>query len=128
MGTGRAHAVPSGPCHDSQVEEQDKAAQELNKARATRPTAEEFKRFLATGWGVPEDVNTTAVAGAPFAAERRARLSAMFPGARIVIPAGDLKVPSNDTAYRFRPHSDFPYLTGLGVDFEPGAVLVMTPF
>ena len=105
----------------------DKAAKELNKARATRPTAEEFKKFLATGWGEPDDVNTTAVAAAPFAAARRARLSAMFPGVQIVIPAGELKVRSNDTDYRFRPHSDFAYLTGLGVDFEPGAVLVMSP-
>jgi Xaa-Pro aminopeptidase len=109
------------------MNEQDKAAQELNKARTTRPTAEEFKRFLATGWGEADDVKTTAVAGAPFAAERRARLSAKFPGVRIVVPAGELKVRSNDTDYRFRPHSDFAYLTGLGVDFEPGAVLVMTP-
>jgi len=115
------------PCHDSQVEKTDKATDELNKARATRPTAEEFKRFLATGWGKPEDVRTTAVAGAPFASSRRARLSAQFPGVRIVVPAGELKVRSNDTDYRFRPHSDFAYLTGLGVDFEPGAVLVMTP-
>ena len=105
----------------------DNDAQELNKARTTRPTAEEFKRFLASGWAEPEDVKTTAVAGAPFAASRRARLSAQFPGVRIVVPAGDLKVRSNDTDYRFRPHSDFAYLTGLGLDFEPRAVLVMTP-
>ncbi len=109
------------------MEDTDKATQENNKARTTRPTSEEFKKFLTTGWAEPEDVNTTAVAGAPFAASRRARLSAMFPGVRIVVPAGELKVRSNDTDYRFRPHSDFAYLTGLGVDFEPGAVLVMTP-
>jgi len=109
------------------VEDTDKATQDLNKARATRPTAEEFKKFLATGWGEPEDVKTTAIAGAPFASARRATLSAEFPGVRIVVPAGELKVRSNDTDYRFRPHSDFAYLTGLGVDFEPGAVLVMTP-
>ena len=105
------------------MEDTDKATQDNNKARTTRPTAEEFKRFLAAGWGEAEDVNTTAVAAAPFAASRRARLSAQFPGVRIVVPAGEQKVRSNDTDYRFRPHSDFAYLTGLGVDFEPGAVL-----
>lgn len=109
------------------METTDKKTEELNKARATRPTAEEFKKFLASGWAAPEDVKTTAVAGAPFASSRRARLSAQFPGVRIVVPAGELKVRSNDTDYRFRPHSDFAYLTGLGLDFEPGAVLVMTP-
>jgi Xaa-Pro aminopeptidase len=46
---------------------------------------------------------------------------------RIVAPAGEYKVRSNDTDYRFRPTSDFAYLTGLGADFEPGAVLVMEP-
>ena len=61
------------------------------------------------------------------AAERRARLSALFPGVRIVAPAGDLKPRANDTDYRFRPLSDFAYLTGLGADYEPGAVLVMEP-
>ena len=109
------------------MEDTDKATQELNKARTTRPNAEEFKAFLASGWGEPDDVKTTLVAAAPFAAARRARLSEQLPGVRIVVPAGDLKVRSNDTDYRFRPTSDFAYLTGLGADFEPGAVLVMTP-
>ena len=98
-----------------------------NEARSTRPSSEEFKRFIATGWAEPDDVRTTASAAAPFAAERRARLSALFPGVRIVAPAGDFKVRSNDTDYRFRPFSDFAYLTGLGADFEPGAVLVLEP-
>lgn len=119
--------VPPSACDHIQVEDTDKATQELNKARTTRPNAEEFKRFLASGWGEQDDVNTTLVAAAPFAAARRARLSEQFPGVRIVVPAGDLKVRSNDTDYRFRPTSDFAYLTGLGADFEPGAVLVMTP-
>jgi Xaa-Pro aminopeptidase len=44
-----------------------------------------------------------------------------------VIPAGGLKVRSNDTDYRFRPHSAFAHLTGLGTDREPDAVLVLEP-
>lgn len=98
-----------------------------NEARSTRPSSEEFKRFISTGWAEPDDVMTTATAAAPYAAERRRRLSGRFPGVRIVAPAGDYKVRSNDTDYRFRPNSDFAYLTGLGADFEPGAVLVMEP-
>jgi Xaa-Pro aminopeptidase len=44
-----------------------------------------------------------------------------------VIPAGALRTRSNDTDYRFRPHSAFAHLTGLGTDREPEAVLVMEP-
>ena len=51
----------------------------------------------------------------------------MFPGERLVIPAGGLKIRSNDTDYRFRPHSAFAHLTGLGTDREPDAVLVLEP-
>ena len=82
--------VPARPCHDSRVDNTDKAPAELNKARTTRPSTDEFKRFLASGWG-EADVAATAIAAAPYAAERRRRLSAMFPGVRIVAPAGDLK-------------------------------------
>jgi len=46
---------------------------------------------------------------------------------RLVIPAGSLKTRSNDTDYRFRPHSAFAHLTGLGTDHEPDAVLVLHP-
>ena len=43
------------------------------------------------------------------------------------MPAGTLRVRSNDTDYRFRPHSAFSHLTGLGTDQEPDAVLVLEP-
>jgi len=105
----------------------DETPKQKNEARSTRPASEEFKAFIASGWAEPSDVATTLVAAAPYAAERRRRLSERFPGVRIVAPAGDLKPRANDTDYRFRPHSDFAYLTGLGADFEPGAVLVMEP-
>ncbi len=54
-------------------------------------------------------------------------MSAAYEGQRLVIPAGGLKVRSNDCDYVFRPHSAFAYLTGLGADREPDAVLVMEP-
>ncbi len=127
MNLARSCQVPPRPCHDSRVEDTDKATQANNKARTTRPTSEEFKKFLGTGWAEPDDVRTTRAAAAPYAADRRERLSALFTGKRLVIPAGELKVRSNDTDYRYRPDSDFAYLTGLGADQEPGAVLVMEP-
>ncbi|HET9451692.1 MAG TPA: aminopeptidase P family protein [Aggregicoccus sp.] len=58
-----------------------------------------------------------------FAARRRA-LSKLFPGETLVIPTGHEKVRSNDTYYRFRPGTDFYYLTG---NVEPDCVLVMQP-
>ncbi|SEJ19365.1 aminopeptidase P family protein [Demequina mangrovi] len=100
---------------------------ETNKARTTRPATQEFKDFMGQHWAPHEDVEVTRIAAAPYAAERRARLSAMFPGQRIVVPAGTLKTRANDTDYRFRPSSDFTYLTGLGLDHEPGALLIFEP-
>ncbi|PYI37777.1 Xaa-Pro aminopeptidase [Arthrobacter psychrolactophilus] len=64
---------------------------------------------------------------ADHAARRRRAISEQFKSERLVIPAGPLKVRSNDCDYRFRPHSGFAHLTGLGVDHEPDAVLVMDP-
>ncbi|WNG18292.1 aminopeptidase P family protein [Cystobacter fuscus] len=58
-----------------------------------------------------------------FLARRRA-LSKLFPGETLVIPTGHEKVRANDTHYRFRPGSDFYYLTG---NLEPDCVLVMEP-
>lgn len=64
---------------------------------------------------------------ADYAARRRRTISDRFPGERLIIPAGPLKVRSNDTDYRFRPHSAFAHLTGLGLDHEPDAVLILEP-
>jgi Xaa-Pro aminopeptidase len=55
---------------------------------------------------------------------RRRALSALFPGETLVIPTGEEKVRSNDTVYRFRPGSDFYYLTG---NVEPDCVLMLQP-
>ncbi len=62
--------------------------------------------------------------GAPYAAHRRAQVSARFPGELIVVPAGQQVPRANDTDYAFRAHSSFTWLTGETVE---GAVLVMTP-
>ena len=60
---------------------------------------------------------------APYAETRREAVSRAFPGERVVVPAGSLKVRSNDCDYVFRPHSAFSHLTGLGADREPDATL-----
>jgi len=95
--------------------------------RSQRPTSDVFKTFMASAWAPDTSPLPAEDPAASFAATRRAALSAQFPGERLVVPAGPAKVRSNDTDYRFRPHSAFAHLTGLGVDHEPDAVLVLEP-
>ncbi|PFG42375.1 Xaa-Pro aminopeptidase [Isoptericola jiangsuensis] len=95
--------------------------------RSQRPDSQAFKDFITSGWGPRADLGVTPGRAVPFTASRRARLSAAFAGTRLVLPAGPLKQRSNDTDYRFRPHSAFAHLTGFGTDQEPDAVLVLHP-
>jgi Xaa-Pro aminopeptidase len=91
------------------------------------PFSDAFRKFIVEGWAPsPKELPEQLAAAVP-AQQRRERVSAQFPGERLVIPAGGLKVRSNDTDYRFRPHSAFAHLTGLGTDREPDAVLVLEP-
>ena len=92
-----------------------------------RPSSPAFRAFIAAGWEPRPTDLPARLDSAPYAAARRAALSAQFPGERLVIPAGVLRVRSNDTDHRFRPHSAFAHLTGLGTDREPDAVLVLEP-
>ena len=95
--------------------------------RSTTPASTAFSDFVSTNWADREEVDPSAREQAPFAADRRRRLSALHVGTRLVIPAGRLKQRSNDTDYPFRPHSAFAHLTGWGADSDPGAVLVLEP-
>ena len=94
--------------------------------RSHRPNSRAFRDFVASGWD-RTPLHAEALAAAGFTPARRAQVSAAFPGERLVIPAGGLKVRSNDTDYRFRAHSAFIHLTGLETDSEPDAVLVFEP-
>ncbi|MFE7777267.1 aminopeptidase P family protein [Streptomyces sp. NPDC057445] len=91
------------------------------------PVSPELAKFMRTGWAatpLPSDVRVPAHAMTP---ARRARLSARFPGERLLVPAGELKVRSNDCDHRFRPHSAYAWLTGLTGEDQAGHVLVMEP-
>lgn len=56
---------------------------------------------------------------------RRERISSrMGASAALILHNGNLQTRANDTEFRFRPDSNFHYLTGLS---EPGAVLVIRP-
>ena len=95
--------------------------------RSHRPSNPAFRDFIGSAWGPRPAGLPPLNEAAPWAAARRARLGAQFLGERLVLPAGPLKVRSNDTDYRFRPHSAFSHLAGTGTDFEPDAVLVLDP-
>ncbi|MEU6992079.1 aminopeptidase P family protein [Streptomyces sp. NPDC046465] len=87
----------------------------------------ELSRFMAASWAptaLPDSARVSAHAVTP---ARRARLSARFPGERLIIPAGGLTVRSNDCDHRFRPHSAYAWLTGLTGEDQAGAVLVLEP-
>ena len=89
------------------------------------PFSEAFKTFIVRDWAPYSDQLPEAIPVVSYAANRRVALAAEFPGKTLVIPAGPLRTRSNDTDYRFRPHSAFAYYTGLGEDREPDAVLVI---
>jgi Xaa-Pro aminopeptidase len=79
--------------------------------------------FMRTGW---RD-SALAVRPAPEApryARRRAAVADAFPGESLVVPSGVPRVRSNDTDHRFRPGSDFAYLTG---GHDPESVLIVRP-
>ncbi|MEJ5915058.1 aminopeptidase P family protein [Pseudokineococcus sp. 1T1Z-3] len=97
------------------------------RSHRQRPTSEAFRQLMSSGWAPTADEPPARAAAAPYAAARRAAISALFPGERLVLPAGPLKTRSNDTDYRFRAHSAFAHLTGLGGEREPDAVLVLDP-
>lgn len=79
--------------------------------------------FMVTQWAPKSELVLPLEDSRVFAARRDA-LSARFPGDVLIVPTGHEKVRANDTAYRFRPGSDFYYLTG---NVEPDGVLVFTP-
>lgn len=92
------------------------------------PTPEALKEFMKSGWANSELETVVAHPVISFAAARRDKLSQLFPGTRLVFPAGALKTRSNDTDYRFRAHSAFSYYTGIGAsDGVPDSVMIMEP-
>jgi Xaa-Pro aminopeptidase len=89
------------------------------------PLPQHLKEAIARDWDPAPPMPHPASTGvAPFAARRRAALSAKFPGQLLVIPAGAPVVRANDTDYPFRAASSFAWLTGETV---ADAVLVMAP-
>jgi Xaa-Pro aminopeptidase len=86
-----------------------------------QPVSDAYAAFMRQGWGERElDLPRHSVAD--WSARRRARLAEMFPGERLVVPAGKFKVRANDTDFRFRADSAHVHLTG---NVTSDAVLVV---
>ncbi|NEM90599.1 aminopeptidase P family protein [Galbitalea soli] len=95
--------------------------------RSTTPVSSTFKQYISEHWAERADALPQPREQAPFAAARRAAISALHPGKRLIIPAGAAKTRSNDTDYAYRAHSAFAHLTGWGSDSVAGSVLVLEP-
>ena len=93
--------------------------------RTTNPNSPEFMKFISSGWAEDKSHLPEQAEVAKYAAERRAKVAAAFPGKILVFEAGSTSVRSNDTEYRYRPHTAFAHLTGWGVKTVPDSVLVI---
>ncbi|MGO4426149.1 aminopeptidase P N-terminal domain-containing protein, partial [Streptomyces sp. MCAF7] len=100
--------APEGP-----EGEQDETSATLKSRKngLGRGVSDELAENMKQGWADTERHDLEPIPQAAHTARRRAALSARFPGERLVIPAGRLKVRANDTDYPFRPSSDYVYLT-----------------
>lgn len=86
--------------------------------------SDELAASMKSGWADTELHGLEPIAQAAHTADRRAALSARFPGERLIVPAGRLKTRSNDTEYAFRASTEYAYLTG---DQTQDGVLVLEP-
>lgn len=91
------------------------------------PPSDELRSAMTRGWATDPRTPQPPLLEGDMSGARRARLSARFPGERLVIPAGAAAVRSNDCDHRFRPHSAYAWLTGLTGEEQAGHVLVLEP-
>lgn len=98
-----------------------------NANRSTTPTSDTFGDYIASNWAERDDTLPERREHATWAAARREAISKLYPGKRLIVPAGPAKVRSNDTEYQYRAHSAFAHLTGWGSDSVADSVLVLEP-
>ncbi len=92
------------------------------------PKGQVLADFMSQGWADTSLDGVRASEVVKYAAVRRVKLSALYPGVRLAFPSGTFKVRSNDTDYKFRPHSAYAFLSGITAsDAVPDSVLVLEP-
>jgi Xaa-Pro aminopeptidase len=118
-----AHA-PAAHATETPQNPADPGAAVAPPASHDSPPPQALLDFMVQDWGAAKAAKAAPLTGHAAFERRRRALSKLFPGETLVIPTGHEKVRSNDTHYRFRPATDFYYLTG---NLEPDCVLVMLP-
>jgi Xaa-Pro aminopeptidase len=93
--------------------------------RSRTPTSQQFLDYMGSGWADAASGETKRSQVADYTPDRRAKVAAAFAGEVILIEAGPAATRSNDTEYRYRPHSAFAHLTGWGAHTVPDSVLVI---
>ena len=104
---------PLRPSYSGRVSE-DTASEQATPLRTEshdQPVPEAYAAFMRQGWG-QRVLDLPPHPVAPWAAARRERLAALFPGERLVVPAGGFKVRAYDTDYRYRAETAHTYLSG----------------
>ncbi|MFJ5926125.1 aminopeptidase P family protein [Kitasatospora sp. NPDC092948] len=99
----------------------------LNTGSHDLPITPALAAYMAGQWAATPLPADARVPGHAYFPARRARIAAAFPGERLFVPAGQLKIRSNDCDYRFRPNSAYAHLTGLTGEEQVGHVLVIEP-
>ncbi|MGW3655980.1 aminopeptidase P family protein [Streptomyces sp. NPDC005151] len=113
--------IPENP-ENPETEEDETVKQRKNGLYPG--VSDELAAGMKSGWADTELHGLEPIAQAGHTADRRAALSARFPGERLVIPAGKLKTRANDTEYAFRASTEYAYLTG---DQTQDGVFVLEP-
>src|ERR1700710_1008592 len=113
MADGNSTSEPTTPEGEPIAPEGDPGTPEGAAASHDIPMPAHLRAAIAADWApaapMPHPARPDA---APYTAKRRGELSAAFPGALIVLPAGQLQTRANDTEYAFRAASAFTWLTG----------------
>ncbi|MFG2617559.1 aminopeptidase P family protein [Streptomyces sp. NPDC048507] len=128
---GPAESPAEGPAEgqaenpaESQAENPAEGSAGRERSGPRRRLSDELAENMKRGWADTERHDIRPLPQAAHTARRRAALSARFPGERLVVPAGNLKVRANDTHYPFRASSEYVHLTG---DQTEDGVLVLEP-
>ena len=107
--------------------EESQSMADRGENRSRRPSSTAFRDFIGSGWGPRPSALPERQPVADYVGARAQLAGAPFTGQRLVVPAGPYKVRSNDCDYRFRAHSAFAHLSGLGAEREADTVLVLEP-
>lgn len=86
--------------------------QRLSTGSHDLPVTPILASFMGEEWADSERHDQAVDPVAAWGAQRRKRVADLFPGERLVVPAGGYHVRSNDQDFRFRAHSAHVWLTG----------------